>query len=215
MTEPGRLVAIEGLSASGKTTLCDGLAAALRGAGLSTHQLRDPGGSPLGDAIRELVPHRQTDRAAALLYAAARAQTVEEVVRPALARGEWVVTARWTPSSLVYEGEALGLGVETVRWLCDFSTAGVKPDRVLVLTLDPALARARRIERDGGAAAGPQSDIGKRIQSAYARLEEMEVEGPIVRLDASPPPDTVVRAAVDALQDLLPDAVRRRLTPAV
>src|SRR5918997_4106765 len=136
MTGPGRLVVIEGISASGKTTLCDGLAAALGEAGLSTHQLRDPGGSQLGDAIRQLVPHRQTDRAAALLYAAARAQTVEEVVRPALARGEWVVTARWSPSSPGYEGEALGLGVETVRWLCDFSTAGVKPDRVLLLTLD-------------------------------------------------------------------------------
>lgn len=102
MSEPGRLVVIEGLSASGKTTLCDGLAAALRGAGLPTQQVRDPGGSPLGEAIRALVPHRQTHRAAALLYGAARAQTVEEVVRPALARGEWVVTARWTPSSLIY-----------------------------------------------------------------------------------------------------------------
>lgn len=209
------MVVIEGISASGKTTLCDGLAAALREAGLSTHQLRDPGGSPLGDVIRQLVPHRQTDRAAALLYAAARAQTVEEVVRPALARGEWVVTARWTPSSLVYEGEVLGLGVETVRWLCEFSTAGVKPDRVLALTLDPALARARRIERDGDAAAGPPSDIGRRIQSAYARLEEMGVDGPIVRLDASPSPDAVVGAAVAALNDLLPEDVRRRLPPAV
>ncbi len=209
------MVVIEGISASGKTTLCDGLAAALRGGGLPTLQLRDPGGSPLAEAIRELVPHRQTDRAAALLYAAARAQTVEEVVRPTLARGEWVVTARWTPSSLVYEGEVLGLGVETVRWLCDFSTAGVKPDRVLALTLDPALARARRNARDGEAAAGPPSDIGKRIQTAYARLEEMEVDGPLVRIDASPSPDVVVEAAVAALRDLLPDEIRRRIAPTV
>lgn len=88
MTERGRLVVIEGLSASGKTTLCEGLQTALRGAGLQTQQVRDPGGSPLGEAIRALVPHHQSDRAAALLYAAsaARAQTVEEVVRPALVR---------------------------------------------------------------------------------------------------------------------------------
>jgi len=109
----------------------------------------------------------------------------------------------------------LGLGIETVRWLCEFSTAGVRPDRVLALTLDPDIARARRIERDGGEAAGAQSDIGRRVQAVYARLEEMELDGPVVRLDASPPPGAVVEAAVAGLGDLLPDEVRRRLAPAV
>jgi thymidylate kinase len=106
-----------------------------------------------------------------------------------------------------------GPGVETARWLCEFSPAGVKPDRVLALTLDPALARARRIDRDGGAAAGPPSDLGKRIQGAYARLEEMDVDGPIIRIDASSPPDVVVEAAVAALRDLFPDEVGRRIVP--
>jgi dTMP kinase len=115
----GKLITIEGIDGAGKTTLAGGLARNLREAhGLDAHLLREPGGVELAERIRTLVkdPGLQTGgRAEALLYAAARAQLVEQAVLPLLASGSWVLLDRYVDSSLAYQGAARGLGVDDVH----------------------------------------------------------------------------------------------------
>src|SRR3954451_9390148 len=118
------LVTIEGLDGAGKTTLAAGLAAALPAAVL----LREPGGVEASERVRELVKDpalRIGARAEALLYAAARAQLVEEALLPTLEAGRWVILDRFVDSSLAYQGAGRGLGVEAIGRLNEFGTGGL------------------------------------------------------------------------------------------
>ena len=114
---------------------------------------REPGGSPGAEAIRKLLLEgeeaRWNPRAEALLFAAARADHVEKTIQPALERGEWVLTDRFLDSSLAYQGEAGGLGIEAVRDLHRFGSLDFLPDRTLVLTLDESEGALRARARDG------------------------------------------------------------------
>src|SRR3954465_2673847 len=130
------LVTIEGLDGAGKTTLAAGLAERLRGAVL----LREPGGVELSERIRDLVKDPALTvgpRAEALLYAAARAQLVEERVGPLLEAGTWALLDRFVHSSLAYQGEGRRLGVDAVAAINAFATGGLRPDLVLLLKVDP------------------------------------------------------------------------------
>ena len=143
----GRFVVVEGGDGSGKSTQASRLAAELRGRGLEVCETFEPGATAAGAVMRELLLHGShpvTPVAEALLMAADRAQHVAEVVRPALERGAWVVTDRFLPSSLVYQGVVRGLGVDMVRSVNASATGGVEPDAVVVLDVDEAGARARR-----------------------------------------------------------------------
>jgi dTMP kinase len=136
------LITVEGVDGTGKSTLAAGLARAIPDALL----LREPGGVETSERIRTIVKDpalRIGDRAEALLYAAARAQLVDERLRPALLAGRTVILDRFTDSSLAYQGGARGLGVEAVRKLNRFATGGLVPDRTLLLSLDGAVAAAR------------------------------------------------------------------------
>jgi dTMP kinase len=195
----GRLITIEGLDGAGKTTLCQGLAAALPDARL----LREPGGVELSERIRELVkdPALEVDaRAEALLYAAARAQLVASLVRPLLDAGTTVLLDRFVDSSLAYQGAGRGLGVEAIRAINEFGTGGLVPDRTLLLRIDPAAGRARqtgrgeapdRLELEDAAFFGA-------IARAYDELATAEPERFRV-LDASAAPDAVLAAALEAI----------------
>jgi dTMP kinase len=208
MSERGRLITIEGVDGAGKTTLSRGLAAALAGTGLQARLLREPGGVQTSEAVRALVKDPRLTvgaRAEALLYAAARAQLVEEALEPALAGGEWVLLDRFVDSSLAYQGGGRGLGIEQVRELNLFATGGLTPDRTLLLTLDPASAQARadargeapdRLEQGG-------AEFFRRIADAYRQLAAAEPQR-IRVLDAGLAPEQVVAQAVAALDDLLP-----------
>src|SRR6188472_216096 len=115
---PGRLITVEGVDGAGKTTVAAALAGALRERGHDVELLREPGGVELSERIRALVKDpalRVGARAEALLYAAARAQLVDERVAPALATGTWVVLDRFVDSSLAYQGAGRGLGVDEIR----------------------------------------------------------------------------------------------------
>lgn len=203
----GRLITIEGLDGSGKTTLAAALADALRARGVEVELLREPGGVAAAERIRTLVKDpalRVGARAEALLYAAARAQLVEEALAPALARGAWVLLDRFVDSSLAYQGAGRALGIEEVRAINAFGTGGLAPDRTLLLQLDPALGRARqdgrgeapdRLEREG-------DGFFAAIAEGYARLAAAEPER-IRAIDASAPPEQVLAAALAALADLL------------
>jgi dTMP kinase len=207
MARAGRLITIEGIDGAGKTTLASGLEAALRGHGIDVRLLREPGGVAAAERVRELVkdPSLQIGaRAEALLYAAARAQLVEEAVAPMLEAGVWVLLDRFVDSSLAYQGGGRSLGVAAVASINQFATGGLRPDRTLLLTVEPTLGRARssgraepvdRLERE-------DNSFFAAVTSAYLELWEKEPDR-IRRIDASQPAERVLDAALHELADLL------------
>jgi dTMP kinase len=195
----GRLITIEGLDGAGKTTLSQGLAAALPDARL----LREPGGVELSERIRALVkdPALEVDpRAEALLYAAARAQLVSSLVRPLLDDGVTVLLDRFVDSSLAYQGAGRELGVEAVRAINDFGTGGLVPDLTLLLRIDPAEGRARQA---GRGEAPDRLELERQpffeaIARAYDELAAAEPQRVRV-LDAGAPPEAVLADALEAI----------------
>jgi dTMP kinase len=150
-------VTFEGLDGCGKTTQAALLAESLRGEGVDVVSTREPGGTPLGEAIRELVLHGDhvAPWAEAALYVAARAQHVDQVIRPALERGATVICDRYLDTSVAYQGAGRGLGVDTILDLNLLAVGGLVPDRTVLVEIDVETALARvgekgdRIERAG------------------------------------------------------------------
>src|SRR5881392_3620881 len=135
----GRLITIEGLDGAGKTTLAAALERALAARVGAVRVLREPGGVELAERMRELVKDpelRIGARAEALLYAAARAQLVEEEIEPLLETGSWVLLDRFVDSSLAYQGAGRQLGIDSVREINQFATGGLRPDRTLLLLVE-------------------------------------------------------------------------------
>ena len=203
----GRLLTIEGLDGAGKTTLAAGLVSALAARGVEAVLLREPGGVELSERVRALVKdpaQRVGGPAEALLYAAARAQLVEERVRPLLGEGSWVLLDRFVDSSLAYQGAARGLGVDRVRELNHFATGGLVPDRTLLLALDPAAGRARLAGRgeEPDRLEAEDAAFFARVAAAYDDLAREEPER-IRVIDAGGAEPEVLAAALAALEDLL------------
>lgn len=206
----GRLITIEGLDGAGKTTLAAELERALAGRVGAVRVLREPGGVDLAERVRALVKDpelRVGARAEALLYAAARAQLVEEAVAPLLDSGVWVLLDRFVDSSLAYQGAGRELGVEAVRAINEFGTGGLQPDRTLLLRIDPAVGRARLPGRGEAPDRLELEDevFFRAIASAYDRLAASEPDRVRV-LDAAADPEEVLAAARAAVEDLLPAA---------
>jgi dTMP kinase len=202
----GRLITIEGLDGSGKTTLAEALVGALGGVARDVLLLREPGGVELSERIRALVtdPGLAVDpRAEALLYAAARAQLVAERVEPALATGAWVLLDRFVDSSLAYQGVGRGLGIEAVHEINHFGTGGLRPDRTLLLRADAATRAARQVGRGQAPDRLEREDDAffDAIAGAYDALAAAEPERFRV-LDAGAEPALVLAAATAALADL-------------
>lgn len=209
----GRLITVEGLDGAGKTTLAVALRDALGARGIDVRLLREPGGVPAAERVRGVVKDpelRIGARAEALLYAAARAQLVEEAILPLLDHGTWVLLDRFIDSSLAYQGAGRALGIEQVRAINEFATGGLVADRTLVLTIDPELGLARaqarldpldRLEREHRA-------FFEVIAAAYAELAASEPER-VRAIDAAQPEETVVEAALEELKDLLEEASAR------
>ncbi len=205
----GRLITIEGLDGAGKTTHAAGLAGELESRGVAVRLLREPGGVEVSERIRSLVVDPALSvapRAEALLYAAARAQLVEEELTPLLSNGTWVVLDRFVDSSLAYQGGGRGLGVEAVRAVNEFATGGLVPDRTVLLRVARATGRARqairgiaadRLEREDDAFFGA-------IERAYDAIAAAEPERVRV-IDADRPPADVLADVVAAVEDLIPD----------
>jgi dTMP kinase len=203
----GTLITIEGLDGAGKSTLAAGLLRELSAGGRRVELLREPGGVEISERIRSLVKDPSLavlPRTEALLYAAARAQLVEERLKPLLGEGTVVLLDRFVDSSLAYQGAGRGLGVELVREVNLFATGGLRPDRTLLLHIAPAEGRARqmeralepdRLEREG-------EEFFAAIAAAYEELAREEPER-IRVIDATRPPELVLGDALAALADLL------------
>ena len=203
----GRLVTIEGLDGAGKTTLAAALERELRERGVEVRLLREPGGVELAERVRELVKDpamRVGPRAESLLYAAARAQLVEEAVLPLLEEGRWVLLDRFVDSSLAYQGAGRGLGLDAIAAVNDFATGGLRADRTLLLHLDPALGRARQAGRGEAPdrLEAEQEEFFAAVAGGYRRLADEDPQRVRV-IDASGPPGEVLTAALGELADLL------------
>jgi dTMP kinase len=194
------LISVEGVDGAGKTTLVAGLAAALEDRG-PVVVLREPGGAAVSERIRDVLadPALQIDpRAEALLYAAARAQLVAEELRPLLEAGTIVVLDRFVDSSLAYQGAARGLGVDAIRALNEFGTDGLKPDRTLLLRVDPVLARDRIADRTADRLEREDPAFFAAIAAGYEALAAAEPDR-IVVIDAAQSPEAVLADALAAL----------------
>lgn len=171
-------ITFEGIDQSGKSTQLQLLADSLAAAGVDALTVREPGGTPLGEGIRSMLlgpEHEGMDPwAEALLYAAARAQLVKDVIRPALGAGRIVLSDRYVDSSLVYQGIARSLGVERILDLNLGATGGLMPDLTLVLHLDVAGSRERLSARGEGEdrIEGEPLEFHQQVEDGYRELEE-------------------------------------------
>jgi dTMP kinase len=196
-------VTFEGVDWSGKSTQADLLAGWLGEQGRAVLATREPGGTPVGEAVRQVVLHgdHMTPWAEAALYAAARAEHVERAIRPALERGEDVVCDRYIDSSVAYQGVARDLGEENVLQLNLTVTRGLLPDRTFLVLLDPEEARRRgggdpdRIEREG-------DDFMRRVDDAYRALATRFSER-IVAVDGARPAEEIAEEVREHVRALL------------
>jgi dTMP kinase len=204
----GRLITIEGLDGAGKSTLARALAREIAARGAAVELLREPGGVDTSERIRALVQDPTlavSPRTEALLYAAARAQLVEERLGPLLRANGVVLLDRFLDSSLAYQGAGRSLGVQEVRAINEFATGLLEPDRTLLLRISPAAGRARQRERALELDRMERENEGffARIAAAYDELAKAEPER-IRTIDASQAPELVLRDALAAVEDLLP-----------
>jgi dTMP kinase len=195
-------VTFEGVDGSGKSTQAELLRDALAAEGREVVLTREPGGTELGERVRKLVLDgpEMTPWAEAALFAAARAELVATVVRPALERGADVVSDRYVDSSLAYQGIARGVGVEHVLELNLHVVQGLMPDATVLLLLDPAEAGRRAGETDRLERAG--ADFRARVDAAYRELAERFPDR-IVALDGGLP--------ADELSEVIRERLRSRI----
>lgn len=204
MTARGRLITFEGGEGAGKSTQVARLAASLRAAGLAIVATREPGGTPGGEAIRELLvegaPGRWSPLTETLLLLAARHDHVRRVIEPARDAGEWVLCDRFADSTRVYQGIAGGIGLGLVDELHRMVLGDLQPDLTLVLDLPAPVGLARR-----RASAGENrfermaEDYHERVRAGFLAIAR-DAPGRCVVIDASPSEETVarrIRAAVD------------------
>jgi dTMP kinase len=195
-------ITFEGVDGSGKSTQVRLLAEQLRGEGRDVLATREPGGTSFGEKVRELIlgDDELAPWAEAALFTAARAQLVDQVIRPALARGQDVLCDRYLDSSLAYQGLARGLGVERVLEINLAATGHLLPDRtfLIVVPLDQASLRRGskpdRIEREG-------DDFVAHVDSAYRELAGIFAQR-IVTVDGDRPPEEVAKEIREQLRDL-------------
>lgn len=165
---PGLFITFEGVEGAGKTTQIALLRDALEKEGYRVFTTREPGGNPVAESIREVLlsaVQPVTSRAELLLFLAARAQLVEDVLRPRLLSGEIVLCDRYIDSTVAYQGHARGHDLELVRCLNDFATGGLMPNLTLLLDLEPAIGLARQSDRNRMEA--ESLEFHRRVRAGY------------------------------------------------
>lgn len=176
---PGLFITLEGGDGVGKTTQLNRLTAWLEDAGRTVVQTREPGGTEVGEQLREIILHHRgyiAPRSEALLYAADRAQHIATKVRPALERGEVVVQDRYLDSSVAYQGAGREIAGGEIRDLSLWAAEGLLPDVTVLLDLDPAIGRARRdaAPRRFDRLEAERDEFHERVRAAFLALAEVE-----------------------------------------
>lgn len=202
----GRLITLEGPEGAGKTVLGGRLATALEARGRAVVLTREPGGTRLGEQLRRLLLEdagRVDPRADALLFNAARAQLVSEVIRPALAAGRIVVCARFADSTLAYQGYGGGLPIADLRQLAEVATGGLSPDRTILLDLEPELGLRRKSAHEQTRfEASFDLAFHRRVRSGFLELAKQE-PGRFRVIDAARDVDAVFGDVLRAASDVL------------
>jgi dTMP kinase len=195
----GLFITFEGGEGSGKSTQVELLARRLETAGRRVLKLREPGGTPLGEELRQLLLHRRADispQAELLLFLAARAELVRAVIRPALAEGTIVICDRFSDSTLAYQGYGRGIDLDQVRKLNDSATGGLKPDLTVLLDLPVEAGRSRK-QRDEDAFQGEDDTFHERVRQGYLALARQEPDRWLV-LDATRPAEELTAAIAES-----------------
>lgn len=208
----GRFITFEGGEGAGKSTHAKRLAGYLEDLGMTVVRTREPGGSDGAEQIRSLLvegePGRWSPLTEVMLYAAARADHVARLIEPALVEGRWVISDRFTDSTLAYQGYGLGLDTEAVRKVNDLATGGLTPDMTILLDLPVEEGLARAAARDDDGPSDGREDryermdhaFHQRLRDGFLALAKAESDR-IVIIDATQPVDDVAAAVAGAVKE--------------
>ncbi|MDO5317015.1 MAG: dTMP kinase [bacterium] len=207
----GKFITFEGPEGGGKSTHVRELAEQLRAEGKTVLVTREPGGTRLAELIRGLVREEVEDppvtRCEVLLFIAARAQVVSEVIRPALARGEWVICDRFADSTFAYQGYGRGIDVGLLKNFNDFATEGLVPDLTILLDVPPETSKARLAERQAATATSADrieqagDMFHRRLRDGFLELAKAEPDRFVV-IDSSGPREEVSDRVWTAVRNL-------------
>jgi dTMP kinase len=200
MNPRGRFITFEGIDGAGKSTQIEFVAGHLREQGIEIVVTREPGGTEIGEALRELVLQRQmSPRTETLLVFAARAQHVDEVIEPALARGHWVICDRFTDATYAYQSGGRGLPTSSIEALERWVHPDLQPDLTFLFDVDPEIA-ARRLStaRPADRFEAERTEFFARVRSVYLQRAQRFAER-FVLIDGTQSPDSVRSRLVESL----------------
>ena len=204
----GLFISMEGPDGSGKTMQMNMLEQELRQRGLDVLRSREPGGTAISEKIRDMLLDpantEMSDRTEALLYAASRAQHVEQVLKPALRQGKIVLCDRYVDSSLVYQGIGRGLGIPAIEEINAFATGGLQPDATIVLQIDFEEGLRRKGIQNGGLdrMEAQKEDFLRRIHDGFTELKELYPER-VFLIDGAKAPSEVFQEIQNVLKPFL------------
>lgn len=201
MTERGRFITLEGIDGAGKSTQFDAIAQTLRARGLRLLQTREPGGTPLGEALRELMLNESmTPTTETLLMFAARAEHLNAVIRPALAAGQWVLCDRFTDATYAYQGAGRGVGDEPIAALEEWVHPDLQPDLTLLFDVAPEVAASRLAKsRNADRFESEQTAFFGAVRAAYLTRAAAEPSRFFV-VDGARSPEDIRRQVTGLLQ---------------
>jgi dTMP kinase len=211
MSAAGRFISLEGIEGAGKSTLARALEATLVARGLTVRLTREPGGTPLAERLRALLLERGAERISAeaetLLMFAARAVHLDNLIRPVLASGTWVICDRFSDATRAYQGAGRGVDAELIERLANSVHGNLWPQRTLLLDLpvDTGLLRVRKRAGAGDRFEDEDRRFFERVRARYLALAAAEPARVRV-VDAAQAPERVAERALDAIADLLPGA---------
>lgn len=202
----GIFITLEGPDGSGKTTMMNRITQYLEEKGIDFIVTREPGGTQIGEEIRNIILDAKNKNMAseteALLYAASRAQHVHEKINPALKEGKIVLCERFILSSLAYQGIGRKLGIEEVYMINHFAIKGVKPDLTLFFRIDPAVSLNRKVEKGGDRLEQEGIQFHQQVYNGYMKLLELYPEN-IRVIDASKSKEDVFRKCISSIEEIL------------
>ncbi len=203
----GLFLTFEGGEGAGKSTIIDRLYVRLSNLGLDVVKTKEPGGTPLGSLVRNLLLHldeKMSSKSELFLYLADRSQHVETVILPALDAGKIVLCDRYTDSTIAYQGAARSFDLELMKQYCNFATSSLTPDYTFFLDVDPKVGIARAKKQSAGFDRIEEEDISfhQKVYQAYQNLIQKEEKRFLV-VDASQKPDDVFHLSIEKLRPIL------------